>query len=181
MTTPYDANKSWILRSMIERASNPSIAMHINDTEERSTDLRFDRPKTIAVANLSSTTKMVHILNRDLKKLFRCIDLELLRLQRCLKRHMHDTLVEGKPLIGELFKEVDRDGAVRDIVWERVAQSDPMFAAMLSGARWDNKIRRRFPQRVVKAKREMKRRLNGPYRQRAKEVCQLNCIYMLLF
>ena len=94
---------------------------------------------------------------------------------------MQEYLVEGKPLIGELFKEVDKDRTIRDIVWAPVADNDPTFAAMLSGARWGTDIPQNFAQRLVKAKREMERRLNGPYRELAKKVCYSNCIYVLLF
>ena len=106
---------------------------------------------------------MVHIPNGELERLFNCIKPELPRMQRYLKQQMQKTLVEGRLLIGELFKKVDKDGAIRDTGWERVADHDPMFAAMLNDGRSGNHTPRNSAGRLARAKRKMARRSNGPY------------------
>lgn len=72
-------------------------------------------------------------------------------------------------LSSESCSQRSTNGALRDVVWNRVAQSDPFFEAMLTGARYDE-LPANFQRRVARAKWEMERRLNGPYRQRVKEV-----------
>lgn len=75
---------------------------------------------------------------------FRCMGVELLRMQRALRKELQETTVNGKPLAGELFTEIDKDGAIREAVWDKIARSDPFFEAMLTGARWNDNIPHNF-------------------------------------
>ena len=59
--------------------------------------------------------------------------------------------------------QVDKDGTTRDAVREGIAARDPMFEALLTGARWVGGLLRYFYWRLETAKYEMERRPNGPY------------------
>ena len=73
-----------------------------------------------------------YLRNSETQDLLRCMPVELLRMQRALKKESKETYVGGKPLIGELYTKIDKDGSIRDDVWDRLAQSDRFFVRALS-------------------------------------------------
>lgn len=43
-------------------------------------------------------------------------------MQRALRKKLQETTVNGKPLAGELFTEIDKDGSIREAVWDKIVE-----------------------------------------------------------
>ena len=66
----------------------------------------------------------------------KCTDAELARLKAAYKHQLQSTYVHGRPFYGQRSYKADPDGSLREAMWIAVANSEPAYNEMLSGARW---------------------------------------------
>lgn len=69
-------------------------------------------------------------------ELFRCSLDELNELKRAYHEQMLQTFVNGCPVLHQCPEHVDCDGAIREKMWQAVADSNSFFNATLSGYGW---------------------------------------------
>lgn len=90
---------------------------------------------------------------------------ELRELSVAFKTQMMTTYVGKQPFYGQLASKVDPRGDLQDAMWRAVAESRPIFGAMLSGARWGDDRPADLDKRISRAKNRIRERLNGTARR----------------
>lgn len=93
--------------------------------------------------------------NVDMARTFRCSQSELAQLKSAFQYQLQNFLIGGRPFLGQLAGEVDRDGSIRQDLWDEVAASDEILQALLMGARWGRNVPATFTRDVQKAKKRI--------------------------
>lgn len=93
-----------------------------------------------------------------------CTEDELKRVKDAFKAQMQDTVINGKPFLGQLPSEVDTEGFYLRHCWDAVAEDDPELGDILTGRR----VRKGndWEERLAKLKAKILSEKNGNFRSR---------------